>query len=155
MTDIDPALLKKIVPVATPLLGGIVAAITFVVGLRGDVTDLQHTVDQLEIRAEEVVDTEDWWARDELSELRSGFDVIHSEQNGTRQRLDEIDYALDGIRAWLAMLQEPVDQYRDEIDNVFRELEDIVDYDDLDQMLDGLRDRINELQFEIDRLWQR
>ena len=155
MTDIDPALLKKIVPVATPLLGGIVAAITFVVGLRGDVTDLQHTVDQLEIGAEEVVETEDWWARDELSELRSGFDVIHSEQNGTRQRLDEIDYALDGIRAWLAMLQEPVDQYRDEIDNVFRELEDIVDYDDLDQMLDGLRDRINELQFEIDRLWQR
>lgn len=155
MTDIDPALLKKIVPVATPLLGGIVAAITFVVGLRGDVTDLQHTVDQLEIRAEEVVDTEDWWARDELSELRGDFDVIHSEQDGTRQRLDEIDYALDGIRAWLAMLQEPVDQYRDEIDNVFRELEDIVDYDDLDQMLDGLRDRINELQFEIDRLWQR
>ena len=155
MTDIDPALLKKIVPVATPLLGGIVAAITFVVGLRGDVTDLQHTVDQLEIRAEEVVETEDWWARDELSELRGDFDVIHSEQDGTRQRLDEIDYALDGIRAWLAMLQEPVDQYRDEIDNVFRELEDIVDYDDLDQMLDGLRDRINELQFEIDRLWQR
>ena len=155
MTDIDPALLKKIVPVATPLLGGIVAAITFVVGLRGDVTDLQHTVDQLEIGAEEVVDTEDWWARDELSELRGDFDVIHSEQDGTRQRLDEIDYALDGIRAWLAMLQEPVDQYRDEIDNVFRELEDIVDYDDLDQMLDGLRDRINELQFEIDRLWQR
>ena len=155
MTDIDPALLKKIVPVATPLLGGIVAAITFVVGLRGDVTDLQHTVDQLEIRAEEVVDTEDWWARDELSELRGDFDVIHSEQDSTRQRLDEIDYALDGIRAWLAMLQEPVDQYRDEIDNVFRELEDIVDYDDLDQMLDGLRDRINELQFEIDRLWQR
>jgi len=155
MTDIDPALLKKIVPVATPLLGGIVAAITFVVGLRGDVTDLQHTVDQLEIRAEEVVETEDWWARDELSELRGDFDAIRSEQNGTRQRLDEIDYALDGIRAWLAMLQEPVDQYRDEIDNVFRELEDIVDYDDLDQMLDGLRDRINELQFEIDRLWQR
>jgi len=155
MTDIDPALLKKIVPVATPLLGGIVAAITFVVGLRGDVTDLQHTVDQLEIRAEEVVETEDWWARDELSELRGDFDVIHSEQDSTRQRLDEIDYALDGIRAWLAMLQEPVDQYRDEIDNVFRELEDIVDYDDLDQMLDGLRDRINELQFEIDRLWQR
>ena len=155
MTDIDPALLKKIVPVATPLLGGIVAAITFVVGLRGDVTDLQHTVDQLEIRAEEVVDTEDWWARDELSELRGDLDAIHSEQDGTRQRLDEIDYALDGIRAWLAMLQEPVDQYRDEIDNVFRELEDIVDYDDLDQMLDGLRDRINELQFEIDRLWQR
>lgn len=155
MTDIDPALLKKIVPVATPLLGGIVAAITFVVGLRGDVTDLQHTVDQLEIGAEEVVETEDWWARDELSELRGDFDVIHSEQDGTRQRLDEIDYALDGIRAWLAMLQEPVDQYRDEIDNVFRELEDIVDYDDLDQMLDGLRDRINELQFEIDRLWQR
>ena len=155
MTDIDPALLKKIVPVATPLLGGIVAAITFVVGLRGDVTDLQHTVDQLEIGAEEVVETEDWWARDELSELRGDFDVIHSEQNGTRQRLDEIDYALDGIRAWLAMLQEPVDQYRDEIDNVFRELEDIVDYDDLDQMLDGLRDRINEVQFEIDRLWQR
>ena len=155
MTDIDPALLKKIVPVATPLLGGIVAAITFVVGLRGDVTDLQHTVDQLEIRAEEVVETEDWWARDELSELRGDFDVIHSEQDSTRQRLDEIDYALDGIRAWLAMLQEPVDQYRDEIDNVFRELEDIVDYDDLDQMLDGLRDRINEVQFEIDRLWQR
>jgi uncharacterized coiled-coil DUF342 family protein len=155
MTDIDPALLKKIVPVATPLLGGIVAAITFVVGLRGDVTDLQHTVDRLEIRAEEVVETEDWWARDELSELRGDFDVIHSEQDSTRQRLDEIDYALDGIRAWLAMLQEPVDQYRDEIDNVFRELEDIVDYDDLDQMLDGLRDRINELQFEIDRLWQR
>ena len=155
MTDIDPALLKKIVPVATPLLGGIVAAITFVVGLRGDVTDLQHTVDQLEIRAEEVVETEDWWARDELSELRGDFDAIRSEQDGTRQRLDEIDYALDGIRAWLAMLQEPVDQYRDEIDNVFRELEDIVDYDDLDQMLDGLRDRINELQFEIDRLWQR
>ena len=155
MTDIDPALLKKIVPVATPLLGGIVAAITFVVGLRGDVTDLQHTVDQLEIGAEEVVETEDWWARDELSELRGDFDVIHSEQDSTRQRLDEIDYALDGIRAWLAMLQEPVDQYRDEIDNVFRELEDIVDYDDLDQMLDGLRDRINEVQFEIDRLWQR
>ena len=155
MTDIDPALLKKIVPVATPLLGGIVAAITFVVGLRGDVTDLQHTVDQLEIGAEEVVETEDWWARDELSELRGDFDAIRSEQDGTRQRLDEIDYALDGIRAWLAMLQEPVDQYRDEIDNVFRELEDIVDYDDLDQMLDGLRDRINELQFEIDRLWQR
>ena len=155
MTDIDPALLKKIVPVATPLLGGIVAAITFVVGLRGDVTDLQHTVDRLEIRAEEVVETEDWWARDELSELRGDFDVIHSEQDSTRQRLDEIDYELDGIRAWLAMLQEPVDQYRDEIDNVFRELEDIVDYDDLDQMLDGLRDRINELQFEIDRLWQR
>ena len=155
MTDIDPALLKKIVPVATPLLGGIVAAITFVVGLRGDVTDLQHTVDQLEIRAEEVVDTEDWWARDELSELRGDLDAIHSEQDGTRQRLDEIDYALDGIRAWLAMLQEPVDQYRDEIDNVFRELEDIVDYDDLDQMLDDLRDRINEVQFEIDRLWQR
>ena len=155
MTDIDPALLKKIVPVATPLLGGIVAAITFIVALRGDVTDLQHTVDQLELRAEEVVETEDWWARDELSELRGDFDVIHSEQDGTRQRLDEIDYALDGIRAWLAMLQEPVDQYRDEIDNVFRELEDIVDYDDLDQMLDGLRDRINELQFEIDRLWQR
>ena len=155
MTDIDPALLKKIVPVATPLLGGIVAAITFVVGLRGDVTDLQHTVDQLESRAEEGVETEDWWARDELSELRGDFDVIHSEQDSTRQRLDEIDYALDGIRAWLAMLQEPGDQYRDEIDNVFRELEDIVDYDDLDQMLDGLRDRINELQFEIDRLWQR
>jgi hypothetical protein len=38
---------------------------------------------------------------------------------------------------------------------VFRELEDIVDYDDLDQMIDGLQDRINELQFEIDRLWQR
>mgnify|MGYP003323944975 FL=1 len=155
MTDIDPTLLKKIVPVATPLLGGIVAAITFVVALRGDVTDLQHTVDQLELRAEEVVETEDWWARDELSELRGDFDAIHSEQDSTRQRLDEIDYELDGIRAWLAMLQEPVDQYRDEIDNVFRELEDIVDYDDLDRMLDGLRDRINELQFEIDRLWQR
>ena len=155
MTDIAPTLLKKIVPVATPLLGGIVAAITFVVALRGDVTDLQHTVDQLEIGAEEVVETEYWWARDELSEMRGDFDVIHSEQDSTRQRLDEIDYALDGIRAWLAMLQEPVDQYRDEIDNVFRELEDIVDYDDLDQMLDGLRDRINEVQFEIDRLWQR
>ena len=155
MTDIDPTLLKKIVPVATPLLGGIVAAITFIVALRGDVTDLQHTVDQLELRAEEVVETEDWWARDELSELRGDFDAIHSEQDRTQQRLDEIDYALDGIRAWLAMLQEPVDQYRDEIDNVFRELEDIVDYDDLDQMLDDLRDRINELQFEIDRLWQR
>jgi uncharacterized coiled-coil DUF342 family protein len=155
MTDIDPTLLKKIVPVATPLLGGIVAAITFVVALRGDVTDLQHTVDQLEIGAEEVVETEDWWARDELSELRGDLDAIHSEQDGTRQRLDEIDYALDGIRAWLSMLQEPVDQYRTEIDNVFRELEDIVDYDDLDQMLDDLRDRINEVQFEIDRLWQR
>lgn len=155
MTDIDPTLLKKIVPVATPLLGGIVAAITFIVALRGDVTDLQHTVDQLELRAEEVVETEDWWARDELSELRGDLDAIHSEQDSTRQRLDEIDYELDGIRAWLAMLQEPVEQYRDEIDNVFRELEDIVDYDDLDQMLDDLQDRINELQFEIDRLWQR
>ena len=155
MTDIDPALLKKIVPVATPLLGGIVAAITFIVALRGDVTDLQHTVDQLALRAGEVVETEDWWARDEIGEVRGDFDAIHSEQDRTRQRLDEIDYALDGIRAWLSMLQEPVDQYRTEIDNVFRELEDIVDYDDLDQMLDGLQDRINEMQFEIDRLWQR